>query len=306
MRIMSVLLLSLFVGLVGCGGGSNSGSGNQSSDPPPDIAGQWDFFIVSNSGQLGFPIPVVANLQEQSTTNYFSTPANTVQFLMNPNGPPQLCAYAANDTGCNFPPNLYSGLVVNASLGNSGSVTIQLPTGGTANDSFPGAVNLASSPQIQGAATVGTEGGVFVGIQMPSFSGTYSGNLSTTLIPPGQGLSNFPIAVSMTLNQDQNWNIAGSATFSVSGCVQAFTFSNSAAVGGTAYLNGASGTTTIEMQLMEAWTPFPYDPGFNNGTWSLGDPITGTALNAGQARVLYTGSICGANGGQGTLTLQSH
>lgn len=88
------------------------------------------------------------------------------------------------------------------------------------------------------------------------------------------------------------------------------TFSNSAAVGGTAYLNGASGSTTIQVQLMQAWTPFAYDPGINNGTWALDDPITGEALNAGQVRVFYTGSICGAtggtqgNGGQGTLTLQ--
>ncbi|MHB8755649.1 MAG: hypothetical protein ACYC92_11935 [Candidatus Acidiferrales bacterium] len=98
----------------------------------------------------------------------------------------------------------------------------------------------------------------------------------------------------------------------MSGCVQAFTFSSSAAVGGTAYLNGASGTTTIEMQLMEAWTPFDYDPGANTSTFALDDPITGEALNSGQLRVFYTGSICGANGGllgnggQGTLTLQSH
>jgi len=310
---ISMLGIVVSVMLAACGGGSNSGSQNQSSDPAPDIAGQWDFFIVSNSGQLGFPNPVVANLQEQSTTNYFSTPATTLQFLMNPNGPPQLCAFAANDTGCNFPPNLYSGLVVNATLSNSASqwsATVQLPTGGTNIDSFTGVVNLASSPQIQGTTTVGSEDGVFVGIKMPSLSGTYSGNLSTTPIPSGQGLSNFPVTVSMTLSQDQSLNITGSATFSMSGCVQTFAFSNSAAVGGTAYLNGASGTTTIQMQLMQAWTPFAYDPGFNNGTWALDDPITGEALNAGQVRVFYTGSICGAtggtqgNGGQGTLTLQ--
>ena len=308
--ILSVVLCTV---LGACGVGSNSGSQNQSSNPAPNIAGQWDFFNVSNSGQLGSPNPVVANLQEQSTTDFFSTPATTLQFLMNPNGPPQLCAFAVNDTGCNFPPNLYSGLVVNATLSNSASqwsANVQLPTGGTANDSFTGVANLASSPQIQGITNVGTENGVFVGIKMPPFSGSYSGNLSTTPLPAGQGLSNFPVTVAMTLNQDQNWNITGNATFTTSGCSQTFTFSNSAAVGGTAYLNGASGTTTIEMQLMQAWTPFAYDPGLNNSTWALDDPITGAALTAGQVRVFYTGSICGANGGvlgnggQGTLTVQ--
>jgi len=316
---MKWLMLVSVLFLAGCGSNSGSSSGSQPSQPSspaPDITGQWDFFAVSNSGQFGQLSTVVVNLQKQSTSNFFSTPADTLLFDFPPGGPPQLCAFRANDTGCIFPPNLYSGLVVNASLSNSGSqwsATFQLPTAGTAYNSFTGAVALASSPQIQGTTnlTPGAQTGVFVGMQMPSFSGTYTGNLSTTPTPAGQGLSNFPVTVSMTLNQDQNWNITGNATFVMSGCSQTVTFSNSAAVGGTAYLNGANSTTGVAMQLMQAWTPFYFDPGFNTSTFALDDPITGLDMKSGQIRVCYTGSICGANGGvlgdggTGTLTLQS-
>lgn len=319
--ILALSFTSLF--MAACGGGSISGSQpSQPSTSAPDITGQWDFFVVSNSGQQGIAAggyrPVVANLQKQSTLSFFSTPAETLIFLLEPNAPPQLCAEITDVAtggpgGCFFPPNSYSGLVVNASLSNSGnqwSATVQLPTGGTGNNSFTGAVALPSSPQIQGSAVIESENAVFVGIQMPSFSGTYSGNLSTTPIPAGQGVQNFPVTVSMTLNQDQSLNLTGNATFVMSGCSQTVTFTNSAAVGGTAYLNGANNTTAVKMQLMQAWTPFEYDPGLKPDTFGLDDPITGSTLNLGQVRVFYSGSICGANGGvlgdggQGTLTLQ--
>jgi hypothetical protein len=302
--------LFLVLGLAGCGGGTSQPS-QQPTSPAPDISGQWDFFVVSNSGTVqGFP--VVADFQQQSTLSFFSTPANTLLFSLDPNGPPQLCAFAANDTGCNFPPNLFSGLVVNATLSNPGgtnpwSAAVRLPTAGTATITYTGTVNLASSPQIQGDTVLGTQNAVFRGIKMPSFSGTYSGNLSTTPIPAGQGLSNFPVTVSMTLTQDQNWNITGSATFTMSGCSQTATFSNSAAVGGTAYLTASTGLT---IQLMQAWPGFQYNPGNPTALFALGDVITGASMNPGQIRVYYAGSICGAsggvlgNGGQGTITKQ--
>lgn len=303
--------LFLVLGLAGCGGGSGSSPGQQVTSPAPDISGQWDFFVVTNTGTVDQFSPV-ADFQQQSMTSFFSTPANTLLFDLSPNGPPQLCAFSANDTGCNFPPNLFSGLVVNVTLSNPGgsnpwSAAVTLPTAGTNTNTYSGTVNLASSPQIQGDTVVGTQNAVFRGIKMPSFSGTYSGNLSTTPIPAGQGLSNFPVTVSMTLTQDQNSNINGSATFTMSGCSQTATFSNSAAVGGTAYLTASTGLT---IQLMQAWPGFQYNPTNPTALFALGDVITGGTMGPGQIRVFYAGSICGAsggtlgNGGQGTLRLQ--
>jgi hypothetical protein len=314
---MRWMTLVAVVCLVGCGGGGTGTSGSQSapsqsSIPAPDLAGQWDFFVVSYSGQLSGS-PVVANLQQQTSTSYFSTPASTLLFLLNSNGPAQLCAFDANDSGCDFPPNVYPGLVVNANLTGSSNqwmTTVQLPTAGTNTNSYNGLINLAASPQIQGNIAIGSQNGIFVGIKMPSFSGTYTGNLSAMPIPGGQGLSNFPVSVSMTLNQDKNYNITGNATFTMSGCSQTATFSNSAAVGGTAYLNSSTG---LQMQLMQAWPVFNTDPTDSNPSehsFELGNTITGEDLNVGQIDIFYSGSICGANGGQlgnggqGTITLQ--
>jgi hypothetical protein len=313
MKAATLLILAL--SLVGCGGaGTSSSTPPPPSTPAPDITGQWDFFVVTTTGTVTQFSPVT-DLQLQTTTSFFSTPANTLLFDLSPNGPPQLCAFAANGNGCDFPPNLSSPLVVNATLSNPGgsnpwSASVRLPTAGTNTNTYTGNVNLASSPQIQGDTVVGTQNAVFRGVKMPSFSGTYAGNLTTTPLPAGQGLSNFPAAVTMTLTQDQNFSITGTATFTVSGCSQTATISNSAAVGGTAYLNSSTG---LAIQLMQAWPGLnadPTDPNPNDHLFALSDVITGAVMTPGQIRVFYTGSICGAsggtlgNGGQGTITKQ--
>ena len=78
MNIRSLVIVAAIIFIAGCGGNSP----NNSTTPPPSNTivqvGQWE--INAGTDASGSPLYIEGTIQQQSDTNYFTTPVNTVEY----------------------------------------------------------------------------------------------------------------------------------------------------------------------------------------------------------------------------------
>lgn len=238
--ILSVVLCAV---LAACGGttgsGGNSGGGNGGGgNPPPTVTiqqGQWEF-SVNNGGYY-----VDANLTD-SSGEVSSTVYNTAVF-----DPSQSTAFT--------PPGVTCGNVEMNGAISGNTLTETLESGGTPLMNFSGTLNSAGQSVSSGTSSAtsqaclvinsGASGGTITGYTVPSFSGTYVGQITTW---PG-GTS--PLSLTLTLTQNSDFSIGGSGQITGQGIVQTIVFPGTP-TGSSVYSGVIGATFAVEGTLTDA------------------------------------------------------
>jgi hypothetical protein len=214
-KVLSGLVFLIVFTLASCGNPSNSG-GSGGTPQPATVQGKWTFHVTSTQGQG----TAVALFDFTGSPGSFSSAQAVI---------------------CNLTPNVscLGSLIGNGTVTAQGTVqangAMTANINQTPNSSAPCVVAITGT--LTGTTMTGTyngcaDGGTFTGSNDPSSTGTYSGQLNSTVSPT-------PIAPSFsaTVNEATDFTLSGSATLTNSVCFSNLTFgAPSIAIGDALFL----------------------------------------------------------------------
>ena len=291
--ITRLLLIPALAGLTivtaGCGTRGTSTSNNSSNDggssPTPStsqgIQGQWTFTSTAD----GMQAVVTANITN-SGANSFSAPQKSVVVcpIYGTGTPLQIASWAESPT-CNIseaalngtitPPNTVSISISNIQFGGSPSETETATLTGTYTSSGNAITAMQGSFSTSSQDSPMT-GGNWTAQPNASFTGTYSGTVNYLN-------GSIPINVTLSLTQNANYSITGTATLTNDPCYAGWTFSGSVIGGGFGALIDGGNVVVGAIQTSSDGFVFGYKS--INGCSTAGVGVIGTSTQTQAVRV---------------------
>jgi hypothetical protein len=199
-----LLVLSLLVAIVGCGGGGSNSTTQANSQQLTITSGNWDFAGQDQGGSF-----VVGGMLTQSGANL-----SGIFHLFN-----SVCLSVATD------------IPVSGTAGAASATLTSSPVASQViSATFTGSASTVSGNfNVTGGCAAGSVG-TFSGTLVPSLNGTWSGSFLSVSGPPAVNVT-APLTQSATANGDGLFALSGTAALSNSVCFTSSTIAASAVSG---------------------------------------------------------------------------